>query len=149
MEPAERPRIEDAVEFVTTHSQVFLLSTLADGSPIGYPMVGRSNGAAVEFSTYRKSAKVRNVLRHPTTSCLVVPRAGSQDRRTLWVSGPVSVTDDASGFKSANGTGTSGIAVPSGIVDTVGARHDAGKRCILRIEIEQFRFGTLPADTEA
>jgi hypothetical protein len=136
------------LDFLAGHTQVYLLARTSDGAPIGYPMVGRLNDDGVEFSTYRKSAKVANVLRSDQASCLVVPRDGSADRRTLWVCGPVSIRDDdvASGvFERGPGTTETGLGVPQSIKDKVKARHGSGKRCVLRIDIEQFRFAELPA----
>ena len=137
----------EALDFLAAHSQVYLLARLADGRPTGYPMVGRLAGGGIEFSTYRKSAKVAKVLRRERASCLVVPRDGSSERRTLWVCGPVSLRDEqganVSVAQGAAVTGTStppGIAVPAAIRDKVRARHDSGKRCVLRIEVEQARF---------
>ena len=49
--------------------------------------------------------------------------------------------------KSAAGSGRSGIEVPKEIVETVKSRHDSGKRCIVRIELDRVQFGELPAPT--
>ncbi|MET0146969.1 MAG: pyridoxamine 5'-phosphate oxidase family protein [Ilumatobacteraceae bacterium] len=140
----------DALAFLAANNQVFLFATLADGSPMGWPMVGRLNDGGMEFSTYRKSAKVRDVLRNDTASCLVVPREGDADGRTLMVTGAVSLREDHGGadaVKAAAGSGRSGIDVPKEIVESVRSRHDSGKRCILRIELDELRFGALPTST--
>jgi len=143
--------IAQAVDYLAQHTQVYLLARTADGSPTGYPMVGRLNDGGVEFSTYRKSAKVTNVLRNQRASCLVVPRDGSPERRTLWLCGRVSVREDEAAAAAVGrepGAAEPSIAVPSEIKQKVKARHDSGKRCVLRIEIEQFRFAGLPDSQE-
>lgn len=110
-------------------------------------MVGRLNDGGIEFSTYRKSAKVRHVMRHPTASCLVVPRPASDDRRTLLVSGPVSLREHveaSAALTTHSRSAMPGIVVPAQIAATVRDRHDSGKRCVVRIEISEARFGALP-----
>ena len=138
----------EALAFLAAHSQAFLFTILADGSPMGWPMVGRLHDGAMEFSTYRKSAKVRALLQRARASCLVVPREGERDRRTLMVSGAVSIRDGHDGVDAGPadiGTGGAGIAVPDEVIDTVKARHRSSTRCVVRIELQDLRFGALPA----
>ena len=137
---------DDAQAFLSVHSQAFLFTTLVDGSPIGWPMVGRLNDGGMEFSTYRSSAKARHLLANPMASCLVVPRDSEADRRTLLVTGSVSIREDRGGadaVKAHAGAGRSGIEVPSEVAEAVKARHDSGKRCVVRIELDDLRFSNL------
>ena len=43
----------------------------SDGSPTTHPLTPLWADGAIHFNTYRKSAKVRNLLRHPRVACVV------------------------------------------------------------------------------
>ena len=49
----------------------FLVTRRRDGSPTTHPLTPLWADGAIHFNTYRKSAKVRDVLRHPRVSCVV------------------------------------------------------------------------------
>jgi hypothetical protein len=136
--------VEAALDFISQHPHVFLLGRRADGFPTGYAMMSKVREGAVDFSTYRSSAKVKNLMRDGVAGILAASEA-PDDERVVFAEGPVSLLeggrwldddDEASGRPSSRFR----PAVPAAIVETVGSRHDSGKRCVLRVTIEQARF---------
>jgi hypothetical protein len=132
--------VSEALAFIGAHPHVFLLARRSDGFPTGYAMMSRVRDGGVEFSTYRSSAKVRNLLREGVAGILAAAEAPGDDR-VVFAEGAVSVLD---GGVWGNGGGAAAAgaspAVPEAIVETVGARHASGKRCVLRVTIEAARF---------
>ena len=68
-----------AEEFLHGHTRTFLVTVRPDGAPTCHPMVGLYHGGALYMTTYRKSAKVRNLEREPRVACVVV--TGDDDAR--------------------------------------------------------------------
>ncbi|MCM3920766.1 pyridoxamine 5'-phosphate oxidase family protein [Frankia sp. AiPs1] len=75
--------------FLAEHTRGFLITTGADGGPIGYPMTVRWCDGTLEFNTYRRSAKVTHLRRDGRVCVVVVPRDRAADRRVLSVWGRV------------------------------------------------------------
>ena len=142
--PPQSAVVADALAFLAEQAHVYLLGRRPDGYPTGYAMMGRVRDGGVEFSTYRASAKVRNLVRDGVASILAVSEV-AEDDRVLHAEGPVAVLDGTAWLDAARGEMPAGPssgprAVPSEITDTVAARHASGKRCVLRVTIEQARF---------
>ena len=138
--PPQSAVVADALAFLAEQGHVYLLGRRPDGYPTGYAMMGRVRDGGVEFSTYRASAKVRNLARDGVASILAVSEV-AEDDRVLHAEGPVAVLDGTAWLDAARGEMSAGPgAVPSEITDTVAARHASGKRCVLRVTIEQARF---------
>jgi hypothetical protein len=130
-------------QFLAEHTQVYLVVRRPDGTPMGYPMVGRWQDGALEFSTYRKSAKVRYVERDDRVCCLAVPRDSSEEDRVLAVWGRAAMGDAGRERwqAAANGpTGAVGIEVPASVRAKVADRLSTSKRGILRVEPERAAF---------
>jgi general stress protein 26 len=69
---------DDAAAFLARYSRAFLLTRRRDGSPTIHPMVAFFDDGRVTMTTYRKSAKARNVERDPRAAVLVhAERPGS------------------------------------------------------------------------
>jgi hypothetical protein len=114
--------------FLAAHTRVFLLATRADGSPTGWPMVGIHRDDALEFSTYRRSQKVRDLLRDPAAACVVAPTDGD---RALSVRGTAAVVEadpDAAG----GGAPTDGRVDPA-VAARARARMASGQRVVVRV----------------
>jgi Pyridoxamine 5'-phosphate oxidase len=130
-------------QFLADHTQVYLVVRRPDGTPMGYPMVGRWQDGALEFSTYRKSAKVRAVERDDRVCCLVVPRDRSDDNRVLAVWGHAAMGDAGrQRWQEAlnKRDGGAGIEVPAAIRAKVADRLSESKRGILRVDVERAAF---------
>jgi Pyridoxamine 5'-phosphate oxidase len=130
-------------QFLAEHTQVYLVVRRPDGTPMGYPMVGRWEDGALEFSTYRKSAKVRYVERDDRVCCLVVPRDHCAGDRVLAVWGRAAMGEASRERWQAavNGpTGAVGIEVPAAVRAKVADRLGTSKRGILRVEVERAAF---------
>jgi hypothetical protein len=135
--------VADALEFIGAHSHVYLLGRRPDGYPTGWAMTARARGDAVDFSTYRASAKVRYLAATGVASVLSMSEDDA-DRRILLAEGPLSVLDAAVWFDGQADPPASrsdaSRSVPSEVVDTVASRHESGKRCVLRVSIERASF---------
>ncbi len=128
---------EDA--FLRSHTRTFLLVSRGDGSPTAYPMVGLYADGVLEFSTYRKSAKVLRMERDPAVACLVTAKDGDPERRVLLVRGTAEVRpvgadlDRAPGVRAAAGATPDQMRVPEEIAARSAARMASGKRCVVRV----------------
>jgi len=131
-------------EFLASHPQVFLVVRRPDDTPMGYPMVGRWADGALEFSTYRKSAKVRHVEADPRVCCLCVPRDSELEHRVLaaWGRGFIEMAGRDRWRAAIEGreTAPAGIAVPDSVRAKVADRLATSKRVVLRVELESAAF---------
>ena len=122
--------------FLTEHSRVFLLMTRADGSPTGYPMLRLLADEAIEFSTYRRSAKVANARRDPRLCCVVLPLPDRDETRALVIQGTAEVVEGAIGATSRPPGAAAPVDAPD-VPEEVSARAQdrmrSGKRVVLRL----------------
>ena len=66
------PELGPGVEtFLESAGRGFLVTRRSDGSPTTHPLTPLWKDGAIHINTYRKSAKVRNVLRHPKVSYVI------------------------------------------------------------------------------
>jgi len=136
--------VDEALAFIAAHPHVYLLGRRADGFPTGYAMMSKVRDGAVEFSTYRASAKVRNLLRDGHAGILAVSKV---DDAVLSATGPVTLADsrhwlDADPSDGPTVTPDFRPSVPSDIGTKVAARHDDGRRCVLRVTIERAHYAS-------
>jgi hypothetical protein len=110
----------------------FLLVRRPDGSPTGYPMTGFFRDGAVEFTTYRRSAKARYLLDDDRVCC-VVPDESGAGGVALWGH---AVPTDPAGF-TVGGQVDGPMVVPDAVVDSVRQALDAGRRMVFRVDIER------------
>jgi hypothetical protein len=130
--------------FLADNTQVYLVVRRPDGKPMAYPMVGRWEDGGLEFSTYRKSAKVRHVERDDRVCCLVVPRDRGVDDRVLATWGQAAMGDAGrdrwrAALQGGDG-GAAGIEVSAEVRAKVADRLANQKRVILRVEVERATF---------
>jgi hypothetical protein len=78
---------DDVAAFLTKHTRVFLLTRRKDGAPTIHPMTGFFADGHVTMTTYRKSAKARNVEHDPRAGCVVVNGYGRDDVQAVAVRG--------------------------------------------------------------
>jgi PPOX class probable F420-dependent enzyme len=82
-----------ADEFLRTHTRTFLVTVRPDGEPACHPMVGLWQGDALYLNTYRKSAKVRNLMHDARVACVVVTDDETADLRGVVVRGRAELVD--------------------------------------------------------
>jgi hypothetical protein len=138
--------VDEALTFIAEHPHLYLLTRRADGYPTGYAMMSRVTRGTVSFSTYRSSAKVRNLLREGVGGILAVSKDLGDDR-VLVAEGTVSVHDGSEWFEDqalAPRAARSDFqpSVPKEITETVSSRHESGKRCVLRLSLTSARFSS-------
>jgi hypothetical protein len=139
--------VSEALEFLRRHPHVFLLARRPDGFPTGYAMMARVHDGAVDFSTYRASAKVQNLLRDGVAGIVAAAEEPGDDR-VLVAEGPVTLLDGShwdTGSGPDDGREVARALVPAEIAHKVQDRHDSGKRIVLRVTLESARFSTAPA----
>jgi hypothetical protein len=133
-------KVSEALQFIVENRHVFLLTRRADGLPTGYPMTAFADPAAgvVEFSTYRASAKVVNFLREGVGA--VLARTYPPDSlRWVVVRGPIDMHDDAS-FLTGTRNPEDAARLPAGYKDVARRAHESGKRCVLRLTVQDVEF---------
>ncbi len=133
------PFDEAVDEFLRLHNRVLLLARRADGSPTGWPMTGIYADGILQFSTYRKSAKVRMIAADPRVCCLVTAREGLGERRVLEYVGTAAVDTEVREMPSraqapgATAAPTAIGTVPEEIGQRAQDRLASGKRCLIRV----------------
>lgn len=131
---------EEAERFLAAHARAFLLVRRADGWPTGYPMLGLWRDGALHFSTYAKSAKVRNLERDDRVCCLVTSDdEDDPEFRAVLVRGRAEVLPGAElpSGRGADEQAAAGRGVPEGIVERSRERLRAGKRVLVRVVPER------------
>ena len=140
--PPGDPITHQHLAFLGRHSRVFLL--VRDGDrPVGYPMTGRLINGALEFSTYRKSAKVRHIERDGRVCCVAVPRDPAEDDLALVTWGTAAINEQSGAnwiSVSDRERASSGMEVPPEVVKQVSDRIAANKRAVLRVQLLSARF---------
>jgi hypothetical protein len=135
---------EAALEFIREYPHVYLLAYRPDGFPTGYAMMAQVNQGGIEFSTYRSSAKVRYLLEQGVAGVLAAAESPGDDR-VLFVEGRVTLADTKrapSERQTAVSSGVDKFTVPEEITEKVAARHESGKRCILRVVVERVVYSS-------
>jgi hypothetical protein len=134
--------VGDALAFIAENPHVYLLAHRPDGYPTGYAMMARVRDGFVEFSTYRASAKVGNLLRDGVAGVLALSE--ENDGLVLFAEGPVTVVEGSSWADpiagSGNGAGPQSPSVPIEVTEKVRERHGSGKRMVLRVALERASF---------
>ncbi|MEE9285772.1 MAG: pyridoxamine 5'-phosphate oxidase family protein [Dehalococcoidia bacterium] len=130
---------QDVDDFLASHSRTFLLTLRPDGSPTAHPMTGLYNNGALSFSTYRKSAKTRNVQRDPRAACLVTTTHDDPDFQAVVFRGPARVLESQEMPQRRRPTGDT-PSVSSGTASRATKRLKSGKRIILEVAPELVGF---------
>lgn len=131
--------------FLADHTQVYLVVRRLDGTPMGYPMVGRWEDGGMEFSTYRKSAKVRSLERDDRACCLVVPRDRAREPRVLAVWGRAAIGGAGrerwqAALERDGEDADSALEVPAAVRAKVADRLATKKRVVVRVVPERAAF---------
>ncbi len=132
---------DDIAAFLGRHTRVFLLTRRRDGAPTIHPMTAFFADGRVTMTTYRKSAKARNVERDDRAACLVVNGYGKDDVRGVLVRGRGRLRQatlaalPAAERPSSTGADTDPHPkVSDDVTARVAARMASGKRIFLDVE---------------
>jgi uncharacterized pyridoxamine 5'-phosphate oxidase family protein len=127
------------IEFLHHNRRAFLFCRDESGRPIGYAM--QSVGCdltSLYFSTYTNSPKVKHLRADPAAACIVL--SGQDVMVQPWVSlrGSAEVYLPAvDEIDEMIGAGTPDGRVPHAVVAKVRDRLISGKRCFIRLVIEE------------
>jgi hypothetical protein len=130
---------DDVAAFLGRYTRVFLLTRRRDGAPTIHPMTGFFADGRVTMSTYRKSAKARNVDRDPRAACLVVNGYGKDDVRAVLVRGRGSIRQAAMPAPPA-ADASEAPKVSGSVATRVAERMASGKRVFLDVEPDEAAF---------
>ena len=125
---------DDLAAFLGRHTRGFLITRRRDGSPTIHPMTALFADGRMTMTTYRKSAKARNVERDDRAACLVVNGYDKTDVRGVLVRGRGRLRQAMMAAPPA----AERVApkVSDGIAGRVAERMASGKRVFLDVEPE-------------
>ena len=128
--------------FLREHTRAFLLTIRPDGAPACHPMVGLFRDGALWMNTYRKSAKLRNLLAEPRVACVVVTDDDDPQFRGVVVRGRAEVLPPGTSLAAAvpRDPGAARPPVSGEVTGSVEARLAEGKRVVIRIVPEEARL---------
>ena len=128
----------EAEDFLRTHTRTFLLTIRPDGAPACHPMVGLYRDGALFMTTYRKSAKVRNLEHEPRVACVVTTDDDAPVRQSVVLRGRAEVLPPGAGMPwMAGDPRPAGAGADVG--RTVAARLAEGKRVVVRVVPDEVR----------
>src|SRR5262245_60299068 len=129
---------DDVAAFLGRHTRAFLLTRRRDGSPTIHPMTAFFADGRMTMSTYRKSAKARNVERDERAACLVVNGYGKDDVSAVLVRGRGRLRQATMAAMPTAERSEPDASPPPKVSDDVTARVAArmasGKRIFLDVE---------------
>jgi len=129
---------DDVAAFLSQHTRVFLLTRRKDGAPTIHPMTGFFADGLVTMTTYRKSAKARNVEHDPRAGCLVVNGYGKDDVQAVAVRGRGSLRrGEVAALPAAE---RAAPKVSDSVAGRVADRMASGKRIFLDVEPDTAAF---------
>ena len=123
----------EAERFLHEHTRTFLLTLRPDGGPTCHPMVAFYRDGALYMTTYRKSAKVRNLTRDARVACVVMAPDDAPGMRAVVLRGRAEVVA-AEAMRGAAAAGAADIA------SVVQARLAEGKRVVVRVVPDEARL---------
>ena len=129
---------DDVAAFLGLHTRVFLLTRRRDGAPTIHPMTGFWADGRVTMSTYRKSAKGRNVERDPRAACLVVNGYGKDDVQGVLVRGRGSLRQATMAVPASSESAAPKVS--DSVTSRVADRMASGKRVFLDVEPDEAAF---------
>jgi len=131
-----------AAQFLRDHTRAFLLTIRPDGTPTCHPMVGLFRDGALWMNTYRKSAKLRNLLAEPRVACVVVTDDDDPQFRGVVLRGRAEVLPPGTPLATAVPRDPDAARPPVGreVTEAVRARLAEGKRVAIRIVPDEARL---------
>jgi PPOX class probable F420-dependent enzyme len=128
----------EADAFLRTHTRTFLVTIRPDGAPTCHPMVGLYREGALYMTTYRKSAKVRNLEREPRVACVITTDDDAPVRQTVVLRGRAEVLPPGAAMPWTAGDPRPAGAGPD-VGQKVAARLAQGKRIVVRVVPDEVR----------
>jgi uncharacterized pyridoxamine 5'-phosphate oxidase family protein len=127
------------VEFLRDNRRAFLFCRDESGRPIGYAMQSiRCDISSLYFSTYTKSPKVKHLRTNPAAACLILGGREGTDQAWASVRGTAEISaPSAEEIDELIGAGPPDGRVPDRVVAGVRDRLTTGKRCIIRLVIDE------------
>ncbi len=133
------PELSPGLEtFLESVGRGFLVTRRRDGSPTTHPLTPLWADGALHFNTYRKSAKVRNLLRHPRVACVVTSADDDPSYFALECRGTAVVLDLADIPDSILGVDDNGEVMDAADLARVRENVASGKRIYLRVIPEEW-----------
>jgi nitroimidazol reductase NimA-like FMN-containing flavoprotein (pyridoxamine 5'-phosphate oxidase superfamily) len=124
--------------FLESAGRGFLVTRRRDGSPTVHPLTPLWADGAVHFNTYRKSAKVRNALRHPRVSCVLTSADDDPAYFAVECRGRAVVLDLEDIPKRILGVDDQGEVMSGADLERVRRNVASGKRIYLRVVPEEW-----------
>jgi PPOX class probable F420-dependent enzyme len=128
----------DAEEFLRTHTRTFLVTLRPDGAPTCHPMVGLYHEGALYLTTYRKSAKVRNLTADPRVACVVVTPDDDPELRGVVLRGRAEILA-AGAVMPWTPEAPRPAGTGAGVARLVQSRVAEGKRVVVRLVPDEVR----------
>ncbi|MDV3124501.1 pyridoxamine 5'-phosphate oxidase family protein [Mycobacterium sp. 21AC1] len=126
-------------DFLRHNRRAFLFCRDGSGRPIGYAM--QSIGykpANLYFATYVKSPKVKHLLADPAVACIVLGECDGTVRPWVSVRGTAEVyRPSVEEIHEMIGMAPSDRRVPESVVASVRDRLIVGKRCFIRLALDE------------
>jgi general stress protein 26 len=133
------PELGPGVEtFLESAGRGFLVTRRRDGSPTAHPLTPLWADGAIHFNTYRKSAKVRNVLRHERVACVVTSADDDPAYFAVECRGTARVLDLEEIPKKILGVDDRGEVMDGSDLERVRRNVASGKRIYLRMVPEEW-----------
>jgi general stress protein 26 len=137
--PGPGPVLGPGVEtFLESAGRGFLVTRRRDGSPTTHPLTPLWKEGAIHINTYRKSAKVRNVLRHPKVSYVITSADDDPSYFALECRGTAVILDLADVPDSLLGVSDDGKVMSEANLELVRKNVASGKRIYLRVIPEEW-----------
>ena len=133
------PELSAGLEtFLESAGRAFLVTRRRDGIPTAHPLTPLWADGAMHFNTYRKSAKVRNILRHPRVACVVTTADDDPSPFALECRGTALVLDLADIPGTILGVDDHGEVMDEADLARVRQNVASGKRIYLRVVPEEW-----------
>ena len=113
-----------------------------DAQPGGYPMLATFHGDALEFTTYRRSAKASRILQDSRV-CMVLRSRPDEQPLAIAIWGHAEEVTEGEHLLSRPAVTPGPIAVPETMAATVADRLESGKRMVFRLSAERYRILSL------
>jgi general stress protein 26 len=137
--PRQAPQLGPGVEtFLESAGKGFLVTRRSDGTPTTHPLTPLWKDGAIHINTYRKSAKVRNVLRHPKVSYVITSADDDPSYFAVECRGTAVILDLEDVPESLLGVSDDGEVMSEANLEKVRRNVASGKRVYLRVVPEEW-----------
>jgi nitroimidazol reductase NimA-like FMN-containing flavoprotein (pyridoxamine 5'-phosphate oxidase superfamily) len=129
----------DLTAEVEAASRAFLVSRRRDGAPTVHPLTPIVRDGVVHFNTYRKSAKVTNMLRDPRVACVLASADLASPYQALECRGTAELLDASEVGANLISFGDTSEVMRQEDLERVRRNLTSGKRVYLRIVPQEWR----------